>query len=210
MKPKFYSTFELYLTFIFDKIQQVFHVGYIMSDHKPSNSEKMASQQENSNSDKKRAQTETRVVSEENPDSTHTQSSPNQQSTNKEVQTPESSKESRKKDTKKESIGFRSFAKNMIFGESDPQDKEKENTSSLFGTVLETGDKAKSEMVKMFGREVRNYLNALEIGKDVHNLLTNYSLEISASIHLKPLAEKKKEREQKKTSIHPKESNDDE
>ena len=63
----------------------------------------------------------------------------------------------------------------------------------MFGTVLETGDKAKSEMVRMFGREVRNYLNALEIGKDVHNLLTNYSLEISASVHLKPLADKMKE-----------------
>ena len=62
----------------------------------------------------------------------------------------------------------------------------------MFGTVLETGDKAKSEMVRMFGREVRNYLNALEIGKDVHNLLTNYSLEISASVHLKPLADKMK------------------
>ena len=63
--------------------------------------------------------------------------------------------------------------------------------------MLETGDKAKSEMVRMFGREVRNYLNALEIGKDIHSLLTNYSLEVNASFHLKPLAEKLKEREAK-------------
>ena len=80
----------------------------------------------------------------------------------------------------------------------------------MFGTVLETGDKAKSEMVKMFGREVRNYLNALEIGKDVHNLLTNYSLEISASIHLKPLAEKKKEQEETKATLRAKNPNKDE
>ena len=93
-----------------------------------------------------------------------------------------------KKDQRRETIGLRSFAKNIIFGENESV--EKENNSSLFGTVLETGDKAKSEMVRMFGREVRNYLNALEIGKDVHNLLTNYSLEISASVHLKPLADK--------------------
>lgn len=96
-----------------------------------------------------------------------------------------------KKDQRRETIGLRSFAKNIIFGENESV--EKENNSSLFGTVLETGDKAKSEMVRMFGREVRNYLNALEIGKDVHNLLTNYSLEISASVHLKPLADKMKE-----------------
>ena len=96
-----------------------------------------------------------------------------------------------KKDQRRETIGLRSFAKNIIFGENESV--EKENNSSLFGTVLETGDKAKSEMVRMFGREVRNYLNALEIGKDVHNLLTNYSLEISASVHLKPLADKIKE-----------------
>ena len=95
-----------------------------------------------------------------------------------------------KKESRRESIGLRSFAKSMIFGEQESEDKE--NTSSIFGTVLETGDKAKSEMYRMFGREVRNYLNALEIGQDVHNLLTNYSLEVSASIHLKPLSEKLK------------------
>ena len=93
-----------------------------------------------------------------------------------------------KKDQRRETIGLRSFAKNIIFGENESV--EKDGNSSLFGTVLETGDKAKSEMVRMFGREVRNYLNALEIGKDVHNLITNYSLEISASVHLKPLADR--------------------
>jgi hypothetical protein len=103
-----------------------------------------------------------------------------------------------KKESRKETIGFRSFAKNIIFGENESV--EKENNSSLFGTVLETGDKAKSEMVRMFGREVRNYLNALEIGKDVHNLLTNYSLEVSASIHLKPLTKKTKDSDSKDNS----------
>ena len=94
---------------------------------------------------------------------------------------------------RRESTRFRNFAKNIIFGENESA----ENNSSLIGSVLETGDKAKSEMVRMFGREVRNYLNALEIGKDIHNLLTNYSLEVNASFHLKPLSEKLREREAK-------------
>ena len=192
-----------------------------MSDPKPNHSEKKVSQQEENLLDKKKDEAEYRNEAkneakneQKNPSDNHinetrTQAHTSQNTTNNEHQASESSKESKKKDAKRESIGFRSFAKNMIFGESDPQDKEKENTSSLFGTVLETGDKAKSEMVKMFGHEVRNYLNALEIGKDVHNLLTNYSLEISASIHLKPLVEKKKDGNSKKTGHHPKESNDD-
>jgi len=60
---------------------------------------------------------------------------------------------------------------------------------ALLGAVLETGDKAKTEMVRMLAREVRTYLEALELHKDLHHLLTNYSLEVSASFHLKPLAD---------------------
>ena len=55
-------------------------------------------------------------------------------------------------------------------------------------------------MVRLIAREVRGYLNALEIGKDIHNILTNYSLEVSASVHLKPLAEKLKDADGKKHS----------
>lgn len=60
---------------------------------------------------------------------------------------------------------------------------------SLLGAILETGDKAKTEMVRMTAREVRNYLEALELHKDLHHLITNYSLEVHASINLKPLGE---------------------
>lgn len=60
---------------------------------------------------------------------------------------------------------------------------------ALLGAVLETGDKAKTEMVRMLGREVRTYLEALELHKDLHHIVTNYSLEVQASIHLKPLGD---------------------
>ena len=34
---------------------------------------------------------------------------------------------------------------------------------------------------------MRSYLEALELHKDLHHLITNYSLEVNASFHLKPL-----------------------
>ncbi len=37
----------------------------------------------------------------------------------------------------------------------------------------------------MVGREVRNYLDALEL----REILTGYSLEVKASLHLKPLGD---------------------
>ena len=60
---------------------------------------------------------------------------------------------------------------------------------SLLGSVLETGDKAKTEVVRMIAKEVRGYLEALELHKDLKYILTNYSLEIKASINLKELGQ---------------------
>lgn len=61
------------------------------------------------------------------------------------------------------------------------------DTKVLLSTVLETSDKAKTEAVKMMAREVRSYLEALELKEAVQEVMTSYSLEISVS--LKPLAE---------------------
>lgn len=58
-----------------------------------------------------------------------------------------------------------------------------EDTREMLFTLWTTSDKAKSEMVRMVGREVRNYLDALEL----REILTGYSLEVKASLHLKPL-----------------------
>ena len=69
------------------------------------------------------------------------------------------------------------------------RERQRGDPWALLGAVLETGDKAKSEMVRMLAREVRTYLEALELHKDLHHLLTNYSLEVNASFHLKPLAD---------------------
>ena len=59
------------------------------------------------------------------------------------------------------------------------------DTREILGSVLATSDKAKNEAVRMVAREVRSYLDALELKEDLKELLTGYSLEISLS--LKPL-----------------------
>lgn len=55
------------------------------------------------------------------------------------------------------------------------------------GAVLTTSDRAKSEFIRMLGREVRHYLDGLQLTDDLKELVTNHSLEVHASFHLKPL-----------------------
>ena len=80
--------------------------------------------------------------------------------------------------------------------ERDPTGEERESerreARAVLNSLLETGDKARMEVVRLVAREVRGYLEALELHKDLHHLLTNYSLEVNASFHLKPLPEEEK------------------
>ena len=62
------------------------------------------------------------------------------------------------------------------------------NAREVLGAVLDSGDKAKSELVRLVAREVRTYLEGLGLHEDVRHLLTNYSLDVHASFSLKPLA----------------------
>lgn len=77
--------------------------------------------------------------------------------------------------------GLRNTAKRMM--NEVPLREAKE----VLGAVLDTSDRAKTEAVRMIGREVRTYLEGLGLKEDLNHLLTNYSLEVKASIHLKPL-----------------------
>jgi hypothetical protein len=70
------------------------------------------------------------------------------------------------------------------------RERRREEVKELFGSVLETGDKARMEIVRLVAREVRGYLEAMELHKDLHSLLTNYSLEVHTSFHLKPLVDR--------------------
>ncbi|MEN0061561.1 MAG: hypothetical protein AAGA48_05385 [Myxococcota bacterium] len=62
-----------------------------------------------------------------------------------------------------------------------------EDTKELITAVLTTSDKAKTEAVRMVAREVRNYLSELRLKDDLMELVRSHSLEISLSMHLKPL-----------------------
>jgi hypothetical protein len=79
-----------------------------------------------------------------------------------------------------------------ILGDSDDGRTILGDAKEVFGAVLEGGDKAKSEVVRAVAREVRNYLEELGLKDDLHHLLTNYSLEMKASINLRRLAESEK------------------
>lgn len=63
----------------------------------------------------------------------------------------------------------------------------------LLASVLETGDKAKTEMIRLIAKEVRGYVEALEVGQDLRDFLTNHSLEVKASIHLKKILPEEKD-----------------
>ncbi len=62
-----------------------------------------------------------------------------------------------------------------------------EEAKELIGSVLDGSDRARSEIVRLVGREVRTYLDGLGIQDDLKHVVENYSLEVKASVHLKPL-----------------------
>ena len=79
---------------------------------------------------------------------------------------------------------LREFARRIL---SDDEDRSI-NAREVLGAVLDSGDKAKSELVRLVAREVRTYLEELGLHEDIKHLLTNYSLDVNASFSLKPLA----------------------
>ena len=94
---------------------------------------------------------------------------------------------SEEKDEKERSI--RGFVKRFL----GDDEKERRESREILSALLTTGDKAKTEVFRLVAKEVRNYVEALELHKDLHHLLTNYSLEVKASFNLKPLAGEKED-----------------
>lgn len=56
----------------------------------------------------------------------------------------------------------------------------------LTGAVNLTA-KGKEELVGLVAGEVRGYLSKMKVGEELRNLLTHHSLEVTASIRLKPV-----------------------
>ena len=74
-------------------------------------------------------------------------------------------------------------------GEEEGKRLDASLAKDVLVAALATGDKARMELVRLVAREVRGYLEAMELHKDLHHLMTNYSLEVQASVSLKPLNE---------------------
>ena len=83
--------------------------------------------------------------------------------------------------------GIRDIAKKILkddgTGESTLDPKE------MLTSLLQLSDKARTETVRLMAKEVRGYLEALEIKEEIHEILTSYSLDVSASFKLRPIAE---------------------
>ena len=80
---------------------------------------------------------------------------------------------------------LRDFARRLLTDDEEKGISPRE----VLGAVIDGGDKAKTELVRMVAREVRTYLEGLGLHEDVRHLMTNYSLDVSASFRLRPLTE---------------------
>lgn len=80
---------------------------------------------------------------------------------------------------------LRDFARRLLADDEDGGISPRE----VLGAVIDGGDKAKTELVRMVAREVRTYLEGLGLHEDVRHLMTNYSLDVSASFRLRPLSD---------------------
>jgi hypothetical protein len=61
-----------------------------------------------------------------------------------------------------------------------------ETAREMMASLLETGDRAKTEMVRMVAREVRHYLTELKLGHELRNMLDNYELDVHATFAFRP------------------------
>lgn len=87
---------------------------------------------------------------------------------------------------KSETGRIKGFAKKIL---GDEDGRAKEVVSSLF----EMGDKARMETVRLLAKEVRGYVEAMELDKGLSDLVTNYSLDITASFRLRPIQKESEE-----------------
>lgn len=92
--------------------------------------------------------------------------------------------------------GIRGFARRIL--REGEEDGRRLDPRELMGAVFDTGDKARMEIVRLLAREVRGYLEALELHKDLQHILTNYSLDIHTNLSLRPLAEAQGDSDEKK------------
>lgn len=67
---------------------------------------------------------------------------------------------------------------------------EEFSARDVISGAARVGVSAKEEILTITAKEVRGYLEKLRVGEELRSLLTEHSLEVKASIRLKPLIEK--------------------
>ena len=67
------------------------------------------------------------------------------------------------------------------------EDETTVSAKELIGAFVSSSDKAKTELVRAVGREVRAYLEGLGTTDLMETLVNDYELEVSAKFRLKPL-----------------------
>ncbi len=87
---------------------------------------------------------------------------------------------------------FRRLGRRILGEEGDGARRFNVDVKEMVGAVLEGGDKAKTEIVRVVAREVRNYLEELGLKEDLNHLLTNYALEAKVSLNLRRLSNAEK------------------
>ena len=98
--------------------------------------------------------------------------------------------DSEEKTTRK---GIRGLAKKIL--KEDENGESTLDPKEVLSSLLQLSDKARTETVRIVAKEVRGYLDAMEIKEDLHQILTSYSLEVNASFRLKPLQDSESESE---------------
>lgn len=93
---------------------------------------------------------------------------------------------------------LRDFARRILAERGERPPKERDDEDERDGYVplevardavfslLETGDRAKTEMVRMVAREVRHYLDELRLSESLEHVARHYKLEVHASFALEP------------------------
>lgn len=84
----------------------------------------------------------------------------------------------------KEAGRIKGIARRLL-RDSDEDKDLKGDAKEFFNSILSTGDKAKTELLKALAREFRQYLTEMGVDRDIRHLLLNYSLDINASLSLK-------------------------
>lgn len=102
---------------------------------------------------------------------------------------PEESREQDRRERPPRIPGLRTARRLVAEAGGEGLREAREVTRDVVGSLLDSSDRVKTETVRMIGREVRTYLEGLGLKDDLHHLLTNYSLEVHASVSLKPLAD---------------------